>query len=40
MKRENPTKDIAKLIVAPILAVLLILMGLIVALIDGVGRRI
>jgi len=40
MERENPARDMAKLVMAPILAILLILVGLIEILIDGVGRRI
>jgi len=40
MERENPAKDMAKLAITPVLAILLIFVGLIEVLIDGVGRRI
>jgi len=40
MERENPAKDMAKLVVAPFIVILLVLAGLIGILIDGVGRRL
>jgi len=38
MERENPAKDMAKLVAVPSLAVLLILADLVRILIDSVGR--
>jgi len=39
MERENPAKDMVKLVAAPIIAILLIIVGLIEILIDGAGRE-
>jgi len=40
MERENPVKDMAKLVAIPIIAILLIFVDLIEILIDGVEERI
>jgi len=37
MERENPAKDMAKLITAPFIAILLVLVGLVGVLVNKVG---